>query len=232
MTLKTTIATAIASLALIPTLATASVVSLESVEGTWTATTPAAPAVSGVGTNEIRWGNPVWGQNYQSGYRFDGANNLPKNIAPGDEINFGKFTHFNYPIYSPFLEKATLKVEVDLKIDGMLFEDIEFNYAFMHTETPNNSSHPDDIVMFNNPTMSEAFIKNGRAYLLTLSGFEVDGDLVTEFDTKEKKKNIAKLVGTLQVRDMAVPEPSTYVLLGSTLVAVPLMRRKRANSAA
>src|SRR5690606_40393286 len=47
--------------------------------------------VTGVGTNEIRWGART--DKNKSGYRFDAADNLPLTFESGDYFTLGTFTH-------------------------------------------------------------------------------------------------------------------------------------------
>ncbi|MED5466551.1 MAG: choice-of-anchor K domain-containing protein, partial [Pseudomonadota bacterium] len=91
--------------------AQAAVIQLTGVSGLWTTTNPSGPAVSGGGTNEIRWGTPANQQNQQSGYRFDGSAPPAVNVNENIDFDLGTFTHFNYPITGTSLSNASLTVE-------------------------------------------------------------------------------------------------------------------------
>ena len=64
--------------------AQAAVIQLTGVSGLWTTTNPSGPAVSGGGTNEIRWGTPANQQNQKMALKPGLAS---KNVmaVPGDQ---------------------------------------------------------------------------------------------------------------------------------------------------
>ena len=204
--------------------------SVDMVDGVWSSVAPGG-AASGVGTNQIMWGTPVY-RSQQSGYLFEGA--APPAIVGnvGDQFDIGTFTHINYPITGSSITNATLDVTFDLTIDGVFFNDVMFSFMFEHEETPNSGANPDDIVTFVNPAQDQAVIANGQSYLVQLLGFEVGGNLVDEFFTKEKYTNTAELVAVITPTSV-VPEPMTYLTLGTFLaMACLVQRRKRATKIA
>ena len=174
--------------------------------GTWTSVS-GGRNVTGVGTNEVRWGWPAGSQ--KSGYRFDGETGVT--FDPGEEFSIGTFTHFNHPIYhGTGANGATLQVALHF-INPTTSPDPTFTYYFDHEETPNvpngcpwwqESSTPcDDRVTFPNAIAEETFWIDGVEYTLQITGFKksVSGPIVEHFITEEYKDNSAELYARMLV---------------------------------
>lgn len=209
-------------------------ITVDSVSGIWTdADLQPNGVINGLGTDTIRFGEEANWWDRQSGYRFEGAAPPAIEVDPGDHFVLGEFTHFNYPVESgTSITAAMLDVTVDLTIDGHLFEDVVFSYKFSHEETPNSGSDPRDIVSFlNNTPMSQALQVGDYSYLLNLVGFVQGGQLVDQFLTDEKAKNTAYLKAKIHKVHTPVPEPSTYILMGSLLALPMLVKRYKMKEA-
>jgi hypothetical protein len=205
-------------------LAAADIITIDSVTGTW-GSIIGGQNVSGAGTNSIFWGSAG---DERSGYNFQG--NAPP-IFPVDintPFNLGTFTHFNEPIpVGSAITGARLTTKVDLTINGVQQQGLTFVYDFLHNETPNvagqcppgSVSVCDDIVaLTNNTPLSDSFFVNGVNYTINVSGFMIGGSTFTQFLTQENKTNSAILQASIASIGVAVPEPSTYLIMGSTLL--------------
>ena len=212
------------------------------VSGTWTATTPEAPAVTGLGTSTILWGNPTYyGQ--KSGYRFEGFAPPSYEVEENSLFEQGRFIHFNYPITGSTLETASLRVGTTLSIDG-LEKTVESVFDFTHWETVNNPRNgicangsynghgvnyygcADRVTFSRNEGASEEVVIGNKAYYVDISGFFYNHKLADEFWTVEYWKNKATLIGSIKSRAIEVPEPGTLALFGLGLLGMGLSRRK------
>lgn len=205
------------------------------VSGTWTSRTGGSN-VQGIGTNTLSWGSP---NDYRSAYKFTPASAAFFPITLNQTFDLGTFTHMNKLIpINTAITAATLSTKLNLNIDGTVTQQT-FNFNFLHNETPNiagtcpsgSASICDDIVtLTNNSLVSKDFVVDGKTYQFTLLGFYYNGSLLSSFLTKEKFNNNAILKGVITLKDIPVPEPTTYLLLGSTLL-VGLYLKKRKGSA-
>ncbi|MBW4614522.1 MAG: PEP-CTERM sorting domain-containing protein [Desmonostoc vinosum HA7617-LM4] len=201
---------------------------LSSVTGSWTNPVGGGSTVSGLNTNEIRWGEP-FSNNLKSGLRFNGT--APPAIPITTETNFvlGRLTHLNFPIIPPILTGADLNIALDVG------ETQTFKYAFNVNETRNRPTCPsfqksrtpcDDQINFTSALNSNTFSVEGQEYTLQLLGFSSTADgsnPVSDFITEERKASSAFLVGRITaVR--TIPEPATVV--GLSLLGLCLFNRR------
>jgi len=185
---------------------------LDWVQGIWTAVSGGGGTVTGVGTNEVRWGiDSGYGK---SGLRFDGAGSQAFDV--GEQFLLGTFTHLNYPVFAPSADGATLKLTLHFS-DPVITPDPTFTYNFDIEETPNELPFPpwqqsgtpcDDRITFPTVLGEESFLIGDKLYTLKIVGF-VDvypnGTPVSEFITEERKSSTAYLVGELS--SVLVPYP-------------------------
>ncbi len=189
---------------------------LSSSSGVWTATS-GGNYITGLNTNEVRWGDPV--DVSKSGLRFDGESAQAFN--EGETFLIGELTHLNWPIWSGgAVDGATLKVTLVFSSPAVS-PNPEFTFDFDVLETTNEydldncddsiqqSNTPcDDRITFPSSYGEEAYTIGDKLYTLKISGF-VDsypsGSPVSEFITEEGQTSSAYLVGTLS--SILVEEP-------------------------
>lgn len=209
-------------------------VDITNISGNWTSTTN-GHNVTGVNTNQINWGGSSQTTSQKSGYRFEASPNL-FNIDPNTPFVLGTFTHINkvIPSQKDAITKAILSVTLSIP---NVIQNLSLSYIFNHNETPNiagscpsgSGSACDDIVTaVSNPVVTQNFTIDGVLYTLTIKGFQVGNQTFTNFLTQENKNNSAFLIAELTTA--AVPEPTTYLLLGSTLALAMLIKARRTKA--
>ncbi len=198
-------------------------ISLTDVEGQWIGGI-GGQNVNGLGTNQLSWGIT---NGQQSGYLFAPTSVMfPVDITLGQEFDLATFTHNNFVIgLGTSIKQATLSTNLNFLIDGEQV-DVLREYTFLHNETTNTSPGCcDDIVTaVNNTPFTETFVVGDFEYTFDIKGFRVNGQLMSQFVTEENKANESILVA--EINRVPIPEPTTYLLLGSMLALVLLVRRK------
>jgi uncharacterized repeat protein (TIGR01451 family) len=183
-----------------------------SISGIWI-DTDGGQYITGLNTNEVRWGDPAGSQ--KSGLRFDGSGQ--QSFDSGETFYLGMLTHMNWGVYSGTAANgATLQITLDFEEPDV--SDKVLTYDFEIEETLNQygsclwwqetSTPCDDMVTFPTIYGSESFQLGDKLYTLEIVGF-VDsypgGSPVSQFITEEQQNNTAYLVGRLS--SVLVPEP-------------------------
>jgi len=185
---------------------------LTSVTGVWTQTSGGSN-ITGLNTNEVRWGNSTgYGQ---SGLRFDGSG--AQSFNQGSNFYLGMLTHLNWPITNA-ASGAKLNITLAFSKPG-ISSNPEFTYDFVIDETSNTSgscpswqqsSTPcDDKITFPNSYGTQVFTIGDIQYTLVIDGFVnafPSGSPVSEFITEEQKNSSAFLVGHLSSVLVEKPE--------------------------
>lgn len=197
---------------------------LDSVSGTWIGAS--GSDITGLGTNEIRWGIPVGSE--KSGLRFEGSAPPSQTIVIDEAFSLGEITHFNFATYGG-ADSAELEIALMFS-DPVLSED--FNFSFEIENTPNDPGPPesDDIITFPKAYSSESFAIAGELYTLKLLGFgETTEELLEEFRSPEDDSNSAYLWATVTSFEQVepVPEPGTMALLGLGLIGLGFTARRK-----
>ncbi len=232
----------------------ATVIEFRNVSGEWFNAVAAGPNTNATYSNNavtsnatVRWGTG----DPRSGYDFTTSATDPSLTvdlgSPSDSTVIGNFAHRNYVIGSNTgITAVSLKFNTDVYVDNAFLQNVTFIYDFNHWETPNdakpcanggrnergiNSNGCADRVQVNFNSQSDGFTIGNYVYALDIMGFIADGHEVTEFWTKEEKRNKAQILGRVALYDTLipqVPEPATWAMLivGFGLVGVASRRRR------
>ena len=213
--------------------ASASALTITSIDGAWE---NASAGVSGVGTDQIRWGNG-WKGGPSSGYDFNAS---ATDLVAEEDNTFvlGTFDHLNFPVTGTFLQSVDLAVS--FTIDGVA-DAISSVFSFVHDETynwantcangqsngvgVNSNGCGDHVTATLNESQSETFEIDGVTYILDILGFHYEGELMDDFWTVESEVNSAELVaifrtveGEVPPQDPPVDPPSEVPLPASGLL--------------
>ncbi len=129
---------------------------------------------------QLQWGEPT-GTTAPSGYDFELSGT---SLQVGQATVLGTFTHNNFPIFASdtTLDETDLVVSFNLAVDGDT-QPIDVIISIDHTETPNNTSSPEDIVQVTGFTAniagtsstSTTFQVGFREFTFNLDGFVTGG---------------------------------------------------------
>ncbi|MCB6179353.1 THxN family PEP-CTERM protein [Rhodobacter sp. Har01] len=206
-------------------------------------------AVTGVGTSKIEWGVPFKKGGKKSGYGFVGLESTGHDVD--EEFQLGTFTHFNNPINAgTSITKATLSLSFDLMVDGVA-KSVDTAFDFLHWETSNAATNgkcangsgmtgvnvngcADRVTISSVLNMMDEFQIGNAFYTMQITGFLLNGVIVSEFWTKEDASNPAVLMAKFtKVRDIdtpppaPVPLPATGLLVLAGLAGLAAAKRRR-----
>ncbi len=181
--------------------------------------------------SEVLWGRGLDYHNRRSGLRFMGASSQ---IFEEDIVfNMGTLIHFNRKIATG-TEVSAADLEVTLEFANDPATTFSFDIAFQIEETPNTiPGLSDDHITFEyEPINNRIFAIDEKTYTFSVLGFmNSDGDYINQFDSAESQSNRAYLYGQISSYDggqqAAVPEPATYLLLASGLIALTAFKKRR-----
>ncbi len=227
-------ASIIAAGAMMAGSALAGTVTVSDIKGSWINIAPGSGiSVTDNGTDSpsLRWGDPATWRG-KSGYDFDASPDIITVVPPDTQVTLGQFTHLNNPIYGTSLESATLQVDLNVNVDGSDIGMYTFYFDFTHDETNNTGSGCcNDLITVTTNSMSQMFQIGGVNYTLSVLGFNVGGQIVETFSTKEKRNNYADLIATITAVN-EVPLPAALPLFLAGLAGLGFAGRGRRSKKA
>jgi hypothetical protein len=211
-----------------PSIAQADDISVQGSSGTWNDVS-GGTALQGTGTNQIYWGASEQTKAEKSSLLFTAPSPTIYPVTLGQTFDLGTWTYINDVIpVGAGIKSATLNIATSFDIDGTLIK-IPLTFDITHTETPNipskclpgSSTVCDDSNTFtNNHSQSYTYTINGDKYTIDILGFFSNGQLAQQILTGENEKSSAVLEAIITETNvpLGVPEPSTYLILGSTMI--------------
>lgn len=201
-----------------------------------------------------------WGNSTGSGqsslvvnpYGITGTTILDTTTEATPFISGPTLTHNNNPIIGTTLSTATLSSQLVLHPTGMSGLDVVYNFNIRFFETPNNSSHPNDIFVieglesflfpfsidsdpqeyvldFNIDGLQNIGADTAAVDYLNSVGYTLDADAVG-FITLENAANVFdtefRIMGE-EAYQATVPEPTTMLLFGLGLLGLVGVNRKK-----
>jgi hypothetical protein len=190
---------------------------------------------------QIQWGTPFDDETPNCGggipgicvsaYTFEDKLNVP--VTPnGTQFEVTDVTHFNRRIVGSLITFFDMDLFITLNIDGtdILIPDSVFSGITVdHAETPNPNS---DIATWDSLPIVHLFTHGGIDYELTVLGFDPEFDPFCPgrcFITFEGTNRTAPIMAVLTA-SVPIPEPSTYLLLGSMVGFVIFLRYRKAKN--
>lgn len=218
----------------VPSLSFAVSVNIDSVTGAWV-NPIGGTTVTGVDSNQIRWGNPATA-NGKSGFDFDGIAPATQTINPATTpFILGTFTHINNPIYGG--GPSTVALAITVNFGNVVPPVVISPFKFSFLETPNYGNPcaaggvppcPDKVTFLNNGISTSNVTINGVDFNLQILGFQTGGSLVNDFITLESQATSADLVAQfVAVPPTQTPEPGTVILFGTGLAGLAAWRYRK-----
>ncbi len=195
---------------------------------------------------EVRWGTG----GVQSGYKSQ-SNAPTGNHSSDDVFDLGTFTHFNQPIDSgTSITKAVLTLTFNVTFGGggasEIFDSV---YNFEHWETDNRpqggfcangqvnnygvngNGCADRVRPTQKLAQSKEFEFEDGTYYMTITGFLLEGNDVSEFWTKEETNNHATIRASFTHTPNVIPLPAAAWLLIGGLGCLGAAARRRSSKA-
>lgn len=218
--------------------AQAAPVSLDSLSAVWISQTGGSN-VTGIGTNEFRWGTSRDTTLGNAGLRFD-VMGSPAAIETDQIFRLGELSHINPVSNGSASTSATLRFT--LGINGQT-QDFDFVFNIDQTDNmvPLSECGPwqrtdvacDDVITFPQALSSTVININGTNYRLLLHGFSDlrEGPQLDRFVTEEHTINTTSLWAEITDRIQVLPTPSALMIFCIGLAGLALLGTGRRRSA-
>ncbi len=151
--------------------------------------------------------------------------------AENTNFDIGSFTYYNGTTTN-YPDTSSIDLGIALDLTAPTMKNSNFLYDFGIDLTPNNTGNPvtdGDIVTIANGTTTTTFTTGGVTYTLALAGFSTDGGktFTSQFLSPENSTAKADIYAKITTNIVTVPEPASLALLGSALLGLMLVSRRR-----
>lgn len=186
---------------------------------------------TGVGTNLFTWGSGI-SNSPPSSLEYTGS---AFNVDQNNPFVFGSLNYYNGTIASGTgANSISLSVILDFISPVGVLENFGYNLGLINTPNSSDPNSSADIVNFDNTVPSNFFSAGGVDYTLEFLGFGTlsgGGFTISDsFRVFENDSASVDLIGRItSTPGIAVPEPSTPLLIGLGLLSF-LWVRKKTNS--
>lgn len=169
--------------------------------------------------------------------------NYETDVVLGEVFTVSALTHYNQKIIGDNIEMFYIQVSIILSIDGVTLPAFVYDeLRVRHLETLNPA---DDVVQWLNLQETRVFFYGDAKYELTMHGFDIPKEpiplcqIATRCFTTPESDNpfdpsytMAPVLASLNAT-LLIPEPSTYLLMGSLVglvIALKVIRSRRKSS--
>jgi len=189
---------------------------------------PTSAAISGIGTNDILFGDPFG--THPNHFRFD---TVPFDTTTNTDFLIGTFTYFNgITLGGTTLTTVKLQVGLDFLTPAIGLQTSNLGLDVITTFNNGTADENADAVLLPSSFSSTIFSSGGTQYTLQLLVFNNvvgDGFLTsnnTRLNVREGSTAKAQLFGRITANQKSVPEPVSILALFSLVPAIRLRQQK------